>query len=258
MGLANGASDAQIKAAHRKKVIENHPDKFAQDSAEYAKAEERTKRINEARDVLLSRKWEPEYVRGPSGSPYANPFTNPYSSPFTYYTRGGQGNARPEQGFPFDSPFGEGWTWTSWGTGSAQGSEPFNPFDPFGPFRAQAQPQKTKEELKAEGKKNLRLEIIVLGIKLACAIGFAVAGSFPLGLFFYVLISFAFAAWKKLKGCLTPLAIPIIIVLALSPVTFLLAVRAAMLAFFLIIICLILLILDIRNMYRLIKNYRAL
>ena len=61
LGLQDGASDDDIKKAHRKLVIENHPDKFGADAAARAKAEEKTKLINEARDVLLSRNWTPEY-----------------------------------------------------------------------------------------------------------------------------------------------------------------------------------------------------
>ena len=73
LGLQDGASDDDIKKAHRKLVIENHPDKFGADAAARAKAEEKTKLINEARDVLLSRKWTPEYST--AGTPYGAPFT---------------------------------------------------------------------------------------------------------------------------------------------------------------------------------------
>lgn len=47
LGLQDGASDDDIKKAHRKLVIENHPDKFGADAAARAKAEEKTKLINE-------------------------------------------------------------------------------------------------------------------------------------------------------------------------------------------------------------------
>lgn len=33
LGLTDGASDDAIKSAHRKKVRENHPDQFAQNTA---------------------------------------------------------------------------------------------------------------------------------------------------------------------------------------------------------------------------------
>ncbi len=42
-GFSEGASDEDIKKAHRKLIIENHPDKFGQDAAARAKAEEKTK-----------------------------------------------------------------------------------------------------------------------------------------------------------------------------------------------------------------------
>ena len=113
LGLQDGASDDDIKKAHRKLVIENHPDKFGADAAARAKAEEKTKLINEARDVLLSRKWTPEYST--AGTPYGAPFTyQPYTRP--------NGNGQNSQG---DNPFA-GWpfsgvdfVWTTW---DAQGN----------------------------------------------------------------------------------------------------------------------------------------
>ena len=51
LGLSEGASDEDVKKAHRKLVIENHPDKFGQDPQRRAEAEEKTKLINEARDA---------------------------------------------------------------------------------------------------------------------------------------------------------------------------------------------------------------
>ena len=41
LGLAQGASEEDIKKAHRKLIIENHPDKFGQDEQARAKAEEK-------------------------------------------------------------------------------------------------------------------------------------------------------------------------------------------------------------------------
>ena len=73
LGLAQGASEEDIKKAHRKLIIENHPDKFGQDEQARAKAEEKTKLINEARDVLLNHSWDPEYST--SGTPYGAPFS---------------------------------------------------------------------------------------------------------------------------------------------------------------------------------------
>lgn len=78
LGLSEGASEEEIKKAHRKLVIENHPDKFGQNQTAREQAEEKTKLINEARDVLLSGKWDPEYTT--AGTPYGAPFSyNPYT-----------------------------------------------------------------------------------------------------------------------------------------------------------------------------------
>lgn len=73
LGLSEGASDEDVKKAHRKLVIENHPDKFGQDPQRRAEAEEKTKLINEARDVLINRSWEPEYAT--AGTPYGALFS---------------------------------------------------------------------------------------------------------------------------------------------------------------------------------------
>ena len=77
LGLADGATDDEVKQAHRKLVIAHHPDKFALDSDERAHAEELTKRINEARDVLLDRSWTPEFDPRRDPRPYANPYAPP-------------------------------------------------------------------------------------------------------------------------------------------------------------------------------------
>ena len=101
LGLSQGASEDDIKKAHRKLIIENHPDKFGQDEQARAKAEEKTKLINEARDVLLNHSWDPEYST--SGTPYG--------APFSYNPSAG----RPEgnQGNPFGGwPFAETFVWT--------------------------------------------------------------------------------------------------------------------------------------------------
>ena len=104
LGLADGASDDEIKKAHRKLVIAHHPDKFPLDSKEHAEAEELTKQINEARDVLINRSWSPEFDPRRDPRPYAgNPYAHPTGS-------AGQGGASG-QGNPFDPfagwPFGD-------------------------------------------------------------------------------------------------------------------------------------------------------
>ena len=132
LGLSEGASDEEIKKAHRKLIIENHPDKFGQDAEARAKAEEKTKPINEARDVLLNRSWDPEYAS--AGTAYGAPFSyDPFAAtygqnPFgAYAARRGQ-NATTSahnsgtnsqggtySGNPFAGwPFGETFVWTTW------------------------------------------------------------------------------------------------------------------------------------------------
>ena len=138
LGLSDGASDDEVKKAHRKLVIENHPDKFGQDEAARAKAEEKTKLINEARDVLLSRKWDPEYAT--AGTPYGAPFSyQPYGRPAGGSTPGGAGQ-NPFAGWPFE---GASFVWTTWdaqgnphtyrtdSSASGAGQSPFNGQNPF-------------------------------------------------------------------------------------------------------------------------------
>ncbi|MCL1797723.1 MAG: DnaJ domain-containing protein [Eggerthellaceae bacterium] len=258
LDLSNGASDEQVKAAHRKKVIENHPDKFAQDSGEYQVAEEKTKRINEARDVLLSRKWEPEYVRR---GPYANPYGNPYSNPYQQGAPSGyprspqdQQSAGSPTGNPFEG-FGDGWFTWNWQGGTGTATEEGQPFNPFNPF-SYTVPQKTPEEKKAEAKTELKREAIVLAAKLVCVAAFSLTGSFPLGLFFYVAITAAYALWKRMRGCLAPFLVPIILVL--TPIMSILALRAAFLVAVLIALCLFCVISDVKTLNRLIRKYRNL
>lgn len=130
LGLQEGATEEDIKKAHRKLVIANHPDKFGTDEVARAQAEEKTKLINEARDVLLNHSWDPEYST--SGTPYGAPFSyNPYASARP------QGGQAP-QGGPFEGwPFSETFVWTTWDengnktTYTSQGGNPFQG-SPFG------------------------------------------------------------------------------------------------------------------------------
>lgn len=170
LGLSEGATEEDIKKAHRKLIIENHPDKFGQDEKARAEAEEKTKLINEARDVLLNHSWDPEYST--AGTAYGAPFSyDPFAaaqgqSPFGQHRQGSY-SSRPgssRSGFgggyandPFAGwPFSESFVWTTWDssgkqhTYTAQGStsgysntdsrrasngpayqDPFAGFDPF-------------------------------------------------------------------------------------------------------------------------------
>ena len=148
LGLSDGATDDAVKQAHRKLVIEHHPDKFALGSKEREEAEEFTKRINEARDVLLNRSWTPEFDPRRDPRPYANnPYAHPTQNPYGGAGQGGD----PFAGWPFGQAPGQGqgqttYVWTSWDAprsgGSGVGSQPFDPFDPFAPFRATAEPRR--------------------------------------------------------------------------------------------------------------------
>ena len=140
LGRSDGATDDADKQAHRKLVIEHHPDKFALGSKEREEAEEFTKRINEARDVLLNRSWTPEFDPRRDPRPYANnPYAHPTQNPYGGAGQGGD----PFAGWPFGQAPGQGqgqttYVWTSWDAprsgGSGVGSQPFDPFDPFAPF----------------------------------------------------------------------------------------------------------------------------
>ena len=205
LGLTDGASDDAIKSAHRKKVRENHPDQFAQNTAKHAEAEEKTKLINEARDVLLSRKWDPEFDPRRAGA------SNPYATPY-----GGASYGRPSQGSssdPFaDWPFGAGWVWTSWddtrqtgttGGGSRPGAgDPFSPFSsPFGTtFYAETTVTQTPQEMLKEATEELKTEALAVGVKVALMVLLSLTGNPATGVFIYVLGSL-FMYFRRMGGC---------------------------------------------------------
>ena len=148
--LQNGASDDDVKKAHRKLILENHPDKFGQDATKRSQAEEKTKLINEARDVLLSRKWDPEYST--SGTSYGAPFSySPYgqgssagSKPGGSSTSGGPaGSGFGGAGFA-GFPFGMGQT--VWVARDENGNFHVYAEDPTGGRRATANPFQTAAE----------------------------------------------------------------------------------------------------------------
>ncbi len=203
LGLNDGATDEEIKKAHRKKVVANHPDQYAKDPSKKAQAEEQTKLINEARDVLLSRKWDPEY--GPRGTGYSQ-------APYTYTTsRPANEDPRYDE-WPFNVDFD--YIWTSWenGTqatgkhaagGQGQQGRPAgsNPFDPFGGYSSYTQaPQKTPEEEMAEAKQDLTIEIVGIAAKLACLGVCMATASWGRALYLYVLLSVALGIFKHMRG----------------------------------------------------------
>lgn len=208
--LPNEATDDQVKKSHRRLVVAHHPDKFPLGTKERADAEELTKQINEARDVLLNRSWTPEFDPRRDARPYAN---NPYAHPGSPYPSGSPAG-RPSQGGdqnPFAGwPFAQGQTtyvWTSWDGGDAPGAGA-HPFDPFAPFRT-AEPRKTPKEALAEAVRNLKSESLVVVLKAAVLGAAALLGSVATGLFFYVMASVVYGLWKRLGSCLIGLIIPL-------------------------------------------------
>ena len=220
LGLAQGASEEDIKKAHRKLIIENHPDKFGQDEQARAKAEEKTKLINEARDVLLNHSWDPEYST--SGTPYGAPFSyNPSA-----------GRPQNAQGNPFEGwPFTESFVWTTWdenGNKTTYTSTGGNPFqgNPFGgnPFANSSNPFKgtvfdfssffsnapTAEELVQEAKADLRLDIELIVAKLVIlALSFLLSAP-ATGLYLYTIISIGQGIWKRLNFLSLVLLVPFV------------------------------------------------
>ena len=236
LGLSSPYTEEDIKQAHRKKIRENHPDRFT-DPAKKAAAEEQTKLINEARDVLVNRRWDPEYGPrtgtgyGPYSRPYGNPYANPfagYGNPYAQYrpgTGGRQGpfgDGDPFGGFPFD------FVWTSWDGGgsrqSGQGS-PFgaSPFDfvwgtgsgggggtgtggrsaagsgnPFDPFSSAFTRKEGDGPEDALKKKRRNLLLMLAFVVAKLALLGAYASSAPaVGIAAYVIATAAFALIKK-------------------------------------------------------------
>lgn len=209
LGLADGATDDEVKKAHREKVIENHPDKFAQDPVKKASAEEETKKINEARDVLLSRKWEPEFGRGTAG--YGSPF-----DPFSGYPRGGSTTAGdPFAGWPFggqgQAQGGPAYVWTSWDT-TADSS----PFNPFGSSYVREQ---TPAEKRDEALSDLKQDMNFIVIKLVLAALLCAGQMFGGALLAYALLTVVYALFKRYGSCLLVALIPLVMVVAPMAVT---------------------------------------
>ena len=235
LGLSEGASDDEVKKAHREKVRTNHPDRFT-DPAQKQVAEDKTKLINEARDVLLSRKWDPEY--GPRSGGYGNPYNNPYTTyrpadsswpggsgwagwgtpygqgrPYGQGTPGAgssQGGQRPGQGGRVEwggmPPF---WVWTTYstedsGTGSAG-------FDPFEVIFGQA-PRKTAAELAEEAKRALSLDVKVLAGKAVMLGLCGLTGNLAIGMFAYAVVTAVYSFVRSSSGCGSLMLIPLLMV----------------------------------------------
>lgn len=250
LGLTEGATDDQVKKAHRKLVIAHHPDKVALNSKDHANAEEQTKRINEARDVLLDRSWTPEFDPRRDGAPYANPYANPYA----HSSAGSSSGQGASSGDPFAGwPYGQGqpsWVWTSWDAAPGTGE----PFDPFAPFRTSA-PQKTAQEVLAEAARSLKSESLVIALKAAVLAAALLLGSAATGLFFYVVASIIYGLWKRVGSCLIALIIPLS--LALAPLVFFIAPREGAVTIGLGLAFAIALLFDLSNMRTRVRVYLA-
>lgn len=275
LGLSDGATDDEVKQAHRKLVIAHHPDKFPLESKERAEAEELTKRINEARDVLLNRSWTPEFDPRRDPRPYAgNPYAHPAGSP-----RPGapQGEWDPFADWPFGagqpSPFGQGqptssgggrttYVWTSWdGSRTAGGQTPggmpfdFDPFDPFAPFRSEREQQKTPQERLDEARSALGREAGIVAAKAAALVVLALVGSVATGLFLYVVVSFVYGLWKRFGSCLIGLLLPL--ALFAMPLVFLIAPRQGAVTIGLAVFFLAAVLFDVSNLRSLAQAYRT-
>ncbi len=213
LGLTSSASEEEIKKAHRALVIKNHPDKFGQDSEKRAAAEEKTKLINEARDVLLNHSWEPEYAT--AGTPYGAPYSyNPYSKPGANPYGGSAQNPFNPTDNPFEGwPFADSFVWTTWDasgnrtTYTSQGAEhepssnPFtgaNPFMGFDFSNFIPREPSTSEKLVA-AERALRRESNFLTAKVIVLALALVLGSAATGLYLYTILSIGQGIWKRLR-----------------------------------------------------------
>lgn len=157
LGLNDGFTEDELKKAHRKKVVENHPDRF-QDPAEKAQAEERTKLINEANDILKSGKWDPEYGPRAHSSAYgAGPYRNPYA---------GQGAEWVEVNL--DPEMFKRWAEQAARQQQQQGYDPFNPFVHTTTYTYTGP---TPEQQEARAHQDVRIWLMMLAVKvLLCGI----------------------------------------------------------------------------------------
>lgn len=287
LGLSDGATDDEIKKAHRKLVIAHHPDKFPLDSKEHSDAEELTKQINEARDVLINRSWTPEFDPRRDSRPYAG---NPYAHPSGSSQAGGSagGAYDPFAGWPFTgAATGQTtYVWTSWddifsgaarsgsstaGSASTQGKTgangagaewPFggftveyDPFDPFVRVRATRASEQTSESVFEQAKKNLQQEAGVIAAKVALLALISFVGSAATGLFTYVMASIIYGLYKRMGSMLVFLLVPILLFGA--PLIWMLAPRNGFVSAPLTLLFLVSVCFDVTNLRDRIRVFRA-
>lgn len=208
LGLSGNPTEEEIKKAHRKKVIENHPDRF-QDPTKKAAAEERTKLINEARDVLERGNWDPEFSSTSYNRPYGNPYGNPYRGGGYYRpTSGGQNQDNP---FGFDPNFWVQWEQASRGNGTDSGQHTYDPFN--NPFSAQQTTQSTAERAKAVAERDMRIGFGMLAVKLVACGLLALQGAWLGAMVVWSILSFIVAGSNRLggnaSGCLWLILLPL-------------------------------------------------
>lgn len=194
LGLKDGFTEDELKKAHRKKVVENHPDRF-QDPAEKAKAEERTKVINEANDILRSGKWDPEYGPRAHTSAYGNgPYRNPYA---------GQGAEWVE----IDPEMFRRWAEQNTKQQEQQGYDPFRPF-------VYTYSAPTPQQQAERAQREVRVWLMMLGVKvLLCGVQIFYGNYFDAALI-WITITYMLLISSRFAGC------GWIVMLALIPVFF--------------------------------------
>ena len=184
LGLQEGFTDEDLKKAHRKKVVENHPDRF-QDPTQKAAAEERTKKINEANDVLKSGKWDPEYGPRYHTSSYGGA---PYRSPYVNYGVQGSGPEWVE----VDPEMFRQWAQQAAQQQQAQGYDPFNPFVYTPP---------TPEQQVARAEQDVRIGLIMLAIKFVLCGLLALNGNYFDAMLTWAVITYMLLFSSRFGGC---------------------------------------------------------
>ena len=257
LGLSDGASEADIKKAHRKLIIENHPDKFGTNEAARKKAEEKTKIINEARDVLLSGKWDPEYYS--PGTPYGAPFSyNPYTSRPTSGRRStGSSETNPFDDWPFVNTT---FVWTSWDPHSTTNTQGWSTHGtdwdvPGGfPFNVRTTVHEpTPQERYDLQKKHFADELKFVGFKLVVLLACVLVNVPALGLYLYTIASIWRGIWKRLGILSVLMVLPLLFVAfiflptAIGPVGIMGALFFGVAAYF-----------DLTNAIKAIQKLRAL
>ena len=191
LGLQDGFTEEDLKKAHRKKVVENHPDRF-QDPKQKADAEERTKRINEANDVLKSGKWDPEYGPRYHTSSYGDA---PYRSPYVNYGNPNTGAEWVE----VDPEMFRKWAQQAQQQGQQQGYDPFNPFT-SGTYTYTYTPP-TAEQRAERARQDVRIGLIMLAIKIVLCGMLALHGNFFDAMLTWAVITYLLLLSGRFGGC---------------------------------------------------------